>query len=147
MSIQIKGKCPNCNRLVKFTQSNFRSVGIPLITCPYCKSLVRNPRVNEWRTMDDKEKFAYFGVYILTTLLWQFCATFFVVLFLYFVLGMPDRSFWLKATVPVGIIAAAVFISITHKEVEGQIRESERRLQNPDYIYLLLRAGLIKKKE
>ena len=146
MKIQIKKRCPKCEELITFDQPNFRSVGIPLATCPHCRTSVRNTRVNEWRTMNDKEKLTYFGVYILMTLLWEFCATFLAVIVLYFIFGMPERDFWLKASIPVGIIAAAIFIPLTLKEVKKQIKESEKRLQNPDYIYLLLKTGIIKKK-
>jgi hypothetical protein len=128
--------CSQCGTVIKNGEM-MRGIGVPLIYCPGCKSVLRDPSENEWDIMGNGAKFYYWFSYATALLFGPGLS-----LILFVILRAAGKE--LDTAVAVGIavvldVAISVIILRLHRK---EVTESRRRLADPEYRKHLRRHGI-----
>ncbi len=131
--------CPKCKNMLEVSTA-YIAIGTPYEQCSKCKTLIRNGKVNEWKLLAIYEKVYY--TLIVTWTGFMFGSVISAV-GTYLLMMLLDLKIDDNLILQVAIVGAVIGILICYYFFYELIKESNTRMNDPDYILELKSIGLI----
>ena len=141
MAFSIK-TCPHCKRT--YTETYTIDIGQPFRECVDCKGIVIDRDVTEWELKNVFQKIFYFVAVAFSSVMIGFIGGMILAVLKAYdvidVLGPRDENF-LSISM---FFAVVIFLYGTTVTLKNDIKESNKRMRDPNYRDKLRRMGLLK---
>ena len=144
--IYVNEKCWKCGKSLNGWMPDYRAIGVPVVKCDSCNAINdRSKRATEWVLLGEEQKLGQ----ILLALYWAFAWSIGVSV----VVGMlameifptlKNVSFLSQETFMIWAASFAISAVWQFWRLNVEIKKSNKRLQQPEYVEALSKLGLIK---
>ena len=131
-------KCSRCKKAFEVT-GNYKGIGVPFKICPYCDEIIIDNSDDEWELKDTSEKIGFYFTMFWTAILYGLLIPIIYLIFNELSDNKPKEDiffyFWI-----LGILLFSIIVYRIHLK---DIKESEKRMKDPNYRLMLKKIGLL----
>jgi hypothetical protein len=137
MAIVVKS-CPSCKCVIE-VEGNYRGIGIPYKTCPYCNSTIIDESDTEWELKNINQKIGYILICGWTIILYGLI----VPIIVHIINTMNDIETSNSQFFSFYLLGIGICLVIIYKSLVKEIKESKERMKDRNYRMRLKQLGLL----